>query len=406
MPVVPGQPGVLCAGADRLGTAAGGAVHGAAEGRTAARYPAGDPPRGTHGGAHGAHRSARGDALREDEPPARLAVRGDDALGGPRSAAGLTPRRSPDAAPVGRRGRVRVRLDHASPRSRTRTFPGLHAAPPRPCPDATGHSRQPGTAPRSASCARRSSAASGRSSTDAGCTGATPTAATGAWSGRPAPAGGCPPPCTPARTADRCSPRADPRCVPSPSAGRRAASPGARQPRRLHQELPHCPLARPAERSAVQPHQRSPNEPARLLAVGWPEPHLPAAVEEPLDLLHRPEPFGLRCHDHPPNDRPKPNRSGSCSVGNPCPLQAHMALDNSKGLRFERRIWYRRRPHRRNMLPMLAPPPAARAKTMRLGRRAMPSEGSGPSPGGVRWRTVPIGRFERSSCLLRPGRRA
>ena len=94
-----------------------------------------------------------------------------------------------------------------------------------------------------------------------------------------------------------------------------------RQTRRLAEKLPHHPLAGPVQRTAVQANQRSPDEPVRLLAAGGLELRCPAAVEEPPDLLQRAEPFGLQRHDHPPNDRPKPN--------------PHIALDSA--LRRHRR---------------------------------------------------------------------
>ncbi len=78
----------------------------------------------------------------------------------------------------------------------------------------------------------------------------------------------------------------------------------ARQPRRLAEELAHRALARPAQRIVVQTHQRATHEPVGLVPVHRPEVHFPVAVEKAPDLLHRVEPFGLKRHDHPPNDRP------------------------------------------------------------------------------------------------------
>ena len=53
-----------------------------------------------------------------------------------------------------------------------------------------------------------------------------------------------------------------------------------------------------------------------------------AAVQEGPDLVERANPFGAKCHDHPPMiSSPRP--SGSSPAGNPCPVQAHVPLDKT-----------------------------------------------------------------------------
>ena len=128
VPVLPGQPGLLRPGPHRPGPASGGAVHGAAEGCAAPRHPPGHPLRDAHRGAHGPHGAPDLPALRQDQLPAGLALRGHDRLGGgARTAApsaGLTPhaaRRRPAAGPRPRpsRNRPSRKRDPASFRNAT-----------------------------------------------------------------------------------------------------------------------------------------------------------------------------------------------------------------------------------------------------------------------------------------------
>ena len=95
----------------------------------------------------------------------------------------------------------------------------------------------------------------------------------------------------------------------------------ARQTRRLAQELANRALARPAQRIVVEAHQRPAHEPVGLVPVQRPEVHFPVAVEKAPDLLHRAEPFGLKRHDHPPNDRPNRTLQAHLALETPCPFR-------------------------------------------------------------------------------------
>ena len=108
----------------------GGAVHGAAEGRAAP----GHPPRDAHGGAHGPHRAPDLPALRQDELPAGLALRGHDLPGGPRPAArnASLNRRTRPAPPCGGEALARVPKSTV-PQAGSAVPPQRHAAAPRLC---------------------------------------------------------------------------------------------------------------------------------------------------------------------------------------------------------------------------------------------------------------------------------
>ena len=113
----------------------GGAVHGFAEADAQARSASGDPARDAHRGVHGAHGAPAVRAVRQDQLPPRLAVRGDGASGGPRPAAcvgGLTGPVRFDAAL--RRGRTRPLAGKRRSEARCRPVPAVPAAPTASAP--------------------------------------------------------------------------------------------------------------------------------------------------------------------------------------------------------------------------------------------------------------------------------
>ena len=59
------------------------------------------------------------------------------------------------------------------------------------------------------------------------------------------------------------------------------------------------------------------------LEIGW-----FFAVEEGPDLVERSNPFGAKCHDHPPMIS-SPRTSGSSPAGNQPPVRAHVPLDKT-----------------------------------------------------------------------------
>ena len=91
----------------------------------------------------------------------------------------------------------------------------------------------------------------------------------------------------------------------------------------LHQSL--VGLAEPV---VLESDQGAAHEAVGRGAVGELEVRGLVAVQEGADLAESANPFGAKCHDHPPMIS-SPRRSGSSPAGNANPVQAHLSLEKT-----------------------------------------------------------------------------
>ena len=104
----------------------------------------------------------------------------------------------------------------------------------------------------------------------------------------------------------------------------------------LAQELPDPAFVRPPKAVVVlEPDQRPPDEGVGGVAVRKVEVRRLVTLQEGAELVERPNPFGAKCHDHPPR---MSSPLGSCSLlaGNPSPAHAHLSLEKDWGLTDKR----------------------------------------------------------------------
>ena len=103
-------------------------------------------------------------------------------------------------------------------------------------------------------------------------------------------------------------------------------SPG--EARHLLDESPQQPLVGLPEAVVLESDQRAAHEGVGGGPVGELEVRRLAAVQEGADLVEGANPFGAKCHDHPPMISP-PRTSGSSPAGNRIRVQAHLPLDKT-----------------------------------------------------------------------------
>ena len=96
----------------------------------------------------------------------------------------------------------------------------------------------------------------------------------------------------------------------------------------LAQELPDPALVRPPKAVVVpEPDQRPPDEGVGGVAVRKVEVRRLVTLQEGAELVESPNPFGAKCHDHPPR---MSSPLGSCSLlaGNPSPAHACLLVSD------------------------------------------------------------------------------
>ncbi len=98
---------------------------------------------------------------------------------------------------------------------------------------------------------------------------------------------------------------------------------------RLLEEPPHQALVRLPERVVLESDECPANHGVRGGAVGELEVRRFVAFHEGPHLVEGPDPFGAKCHDHPPMIS-SPRTSASSPVGNPRPVQPHSSLDKTE----------------------------------------------------------------------------
>ena len=97
---------------------------------------------------------------------------------------------------------------------------------------------------------------------------------------------------------------------------------------RLLEEPPHKALVGLPEAVVLEPDQRAPDARVGRVTVGELDVDLFVALQEGADVVEGADPFGAKCHDHPPMIS-SPRTSGSFPAGNRLRVQAHLPLDKT-----------------------------------------------------------------------------